>query len=206
MIRLLVLLLFISSSVIAQNRFGITGGVQLTGLHSTDNFGGYGDPRIGFRAGGIYEHDFTNVLGIRTELNYSLAGGKNDENRISISYISLPVLMYYKLTEQIRVSAGPELNIFLGYTRTASRWMPPTFKPLDFGISIGAEYRITEAVGISVRNYFGLIHTSELDTGEWEFMQEGDVLIDDQGEVIRYNRHNILQLSVSYYFGNPTAR
>lgn len=53
-----VLLLGASSCLMAQHTFGITGGAQLTSLHSRDDLNNFPDPQIGFRLGALYEYEF----------------------------------------------------------------------------------------------------------------------------------------------------
>lgn len=195
--QLIVLFLIASSSaVMAQGKLGITGGVQAAGLHSKDNLNNFPDTRIGFRVGGLYEHPLTEKFGIRQELSYSLAGGKGGDSRLDLSYLSMPILGYYKPVKDVYFYLGPELNFFIAKSASGSVRNSKEFKPVDFGISFGMEYRITEYIGVSMRNYFGLIHASELKLSR--SIQPDDVLLEPD-KAIKFNRNNIFQLSVSYY-------
>lgn len=143
--HIIILFLTVSSTVaFAQNKFGIAGGMQLTGLHSKDHFNNFPDPRISFRIGGFYERTIREKYGIRTELSYSLAGGKGIDNRLDVSYLSIPILFYYKPIKQLQVHLGPEVNIFLGNSATRTFYNSKDFKPLDIGISVGSEFRISK--------------------------------------------------------------
>lgn len=194
-------LLVFTFSLTAQHTFGLTGGTQLTGLHSRDNFNNFPEPQMGFRLGGLYEYELTEKLGLRTELSYSLAGGQNSNSEhLYLSYLSIPVQGVYKPVEKLRFYLGPELNILVNDHTTGPAYNSRDFKPLDFGISVGSEFRITQSFGVSIRNYFGLIHANELDTSDFPPIQEGDPIMNYEGRVFKFSRHNILQLSVSYYF------
>lgn len=196
-----VLLLGASLCLMAQHTFGITGGAQLTSLHSRDDLNNFPDPQIGFRLGALYEYEFAEKFGLRTELGYSLTGGKTYRSEhLYLSYISLPILGVYSPVKKLNVYLGPELNVFLDDHATGPAYNSNEFKRFDFGVSLGSEFRITESFGVSLRNYFGLIHSSELDSKDLAPIQDGDPIMGYEGRIIKFNRHNILQLSVTYFF------
>ena len=95
----------------------------------------------GFHIGAVFAYKFTELMGVRGELLYSIRGGRNRYDgdgvigvvsetgqiyriegnrtssiRVTNSYIDIPLTFYYKPTSWLELSAGAQAGILVGST------------------------------------------------------------------------------------------
>jgi len=84
----------------------------------------------------------------------------NNVPSYTMFYISLPLMMKYKIVEKFNVEAGLEPSILLnkntGYEKT-----------FDLGVGLGAGYQINEKLGVGVRYTLGLTNTVDYKDMPW---------------------------------------
>ncbi len=139
----LVTLLFLSFSMQAQGfGYGFKTGLNFNSIKSDSvRVGEELAQNTGFHIGAVFAYKFTELMGVRGELLYSIRGGRNrydgdgvfalvsdtgqlfriDGNRnssirVTNSYIDIPVSFYYKPTSWLELSAGAQAGILISST------------------------------------------------------------------------------------------
>jgi hypothetical protein len=172
----------------AQIYFGLNDGANFTTLSTVALEKDRWESGIGFRAGGFSEVPF-GKFGLHLEADYSFVGisGLFDDH-VTLHYASLPLNLYYQPIKRLKILAGSEFNFLLaqdGPTYQPS-YGADAFKKFEYGIHAELEFLVTQQLGISLRNYFGLQSSGS----------------DDPTQPQRLNgpyKLNILSLGVNYY-------
>ena len=177
-------ILFIITAIAMQAQdlhFGVTAGPTLGTMKAsyiTDESGKY---VLGFHIGAFAELPLADKLSLRPELKYQTLGVKYppDENeeefglRTKSSYIILPVMAEYALTEKLKVGLGPYFSLMLSlkdksipyegaeYDDDMFDYVDESmhFKKLDLGIGAGLSYQIVPSIGVNLRYNLGLSNT-----------------------------------------------
>ncbi|WP_417859419.1 porin family protein [Xanthomarina gelatinilytica] len=182
------------SNVNAQEvSFGPKAGVNFANLNGDieDN-----DIRIGFHIGGAAEIMFTEKMGLQAELLYSLQGTKDsysstetiggvtyseeEEAKLNLSYINIPVSFKYYIANGFNVEAGPQVGILVsakskyeyeervqggGYDETYSESgdedVKDYFKSIDFGMNFGLGYKMDNGLNFGARYNLGLMNIND---------------------------------------------
>lgn len=148
-------------------RFGIRAGANLakiTGEDRTRNF----NEKFGYFGGFVARYSVTNKINVQSEVYYNLLGTKaqersnlSEKSRISMSYISVPILGQYEITPQFYAETGPEISFNLSSkyknltTGRVSDWKDVT-KTVNFAWAVGTGYYFTDNLGVNFRANFGL--------------------------------------------------
>lgn len=198
---LLVLLLSYPCLQVHAQHFGVKAGATFANFRGNDaeNF----DRRLGYTFGGMYQHHFTQQIGLQTELLYTSKGAKNEyrannnfvEDKYRLNYIELPVMLH--LTNgRIFADLGPQIS-FLTKARKITDIEPEdgnstttvkasiTDNPyaLDYSLVAGIGYRAVNNFGVEARYAHGLKK------------------IDDEGNSVGADRYNsTFYLMLSYLF------
>ncbi len=137
--------------------------------------------KVGFELGGIAEIMLNDQIAVAPEFNIATAGGimKGKDmdgywtDTISLTYIQVPFMLKYYLNENINVNAGPQVGLLMtatdffqqeGYTDLDN--LKPKLKTTDFGINLGAGYKMENGLFFDLRYYMGL--TGLLANTHWE--------------------------------------
>ena len=168
------LMTLISLSVMQGQRvkFGVKTGLNIATIHGSNVSNSEMIPRAYF--GGYLNLDIANKFHFQPELIYSLQGYKMSNyyayNNIKdhLNYINLPLIFQYDVAKKIYVETGPQIgylcgrklsyttnNYFYGSSNTSSTDASGLNK-IDFGLNIGAGYRINHKFGISSRFFYGI--------------------------------------------------
>ena len=175
---LLSLLLF-TQAAMAQFHLGVKGGVNITkvdGKAFKDEF------RYGYHLGGFAEIGLGGKLGIQPEVLWSQNQTRVDssfsdlyENSLQISnyqdvtlnYLSIPVLLNYKLGSLMSLQAGPQFGILLDQSKTLLQNGQEAFKKGDFSLVGGAQIHIAK-IRLQGRYFVGLNNISDVsDQNKW---------------------------------------
>ena len=127
--------------------------------------------------GASVEIPFSTYFAIQPELSFSQLGWKVDEPlyldsltlnspKYNLNYISLPILVKFKVPPTVRngnglaLYAGPQIGYLASATLTSdnasgSQSIKDGFGSFDFSGIAGAEYFIPKGIGISVRYQLG---------------------------------------------------
>ncbi len=163
--------LILAATLNAQEiRFGVKGGLNIGFLKTKyDGSSEKSGSLTSFYLGARTEYGMSEKMSIQGELLYQTFGGKYqfdgqmEEDKIKLSELSLPiVLKYYIVPQKLSVNGGISLGFIIKATYEDNA--PPAttsdikdeIKTLNLGISIGAEYRITDNIFADLRFNKGL--------------------------------------------------
>ena len=189
-------------------RLGAKVGVNFANLNSSDsNFDM--DGLTSFHIGGLVEIPITEEFAIQPELVYSAQGGQlkgseeylgmtmKYEAKNKIDYVNIPIMAKYYLIEGLALEAGPQIGFltsakseyeisFDGETESETVDFKKELKSIDFGIGLGASYRLEAGAFLSLRYNLGLS-----DIGDSK---------DDDFAGFEKVKHGVFQISVGYSF------
>jgi len=179
--RLLVLLALVlfTQAAMAQFHLGIKGGVNITKVNGEafrDEF------RYGYHLGGFAELGLGGKLGIQPEVLWSQYQTRVDssfsdvyENSLKISnykdvklnYLTIPILLNYKLGSLLSLQAGPQFGILLDQSKNLVQNGQAAFKNGDFSMVGGAQIHISK-IRLQGRYFVGLNNISDIsDQNKW---------------------------------------
>jgi len=155
--------------------------------------------KLGFEVGFMGEYMFNDNLALASELKYATAGdylemsisGMDVKSHVNTSYLQIPVMARYYFNESLSLEAGPQIGFLLsakydtetsfnGNTVSDSGDMKDQFNSTDFGLNVGAGYKMENGLFINLRYTLGL---SDIDKDENST-----------------SKNNSIQFGVGYFF------
>ncbi len=130
--------------------------------------------RTSFLAGALISHELSDKFELSSELLYELKGTilKGDdfteENKLSLHYISLPVLMQYKFFSRFSIEIGPQIGYrFAVDLEKLAESAPFTAEDIfnqawDFSLNGGLTFYLSKNMLINTRYTHGLAQVSDL--------------------------------------------
>lgn len=103
---------------------------------------------------------------LQTELNYSPQGVhlKSSDALIRLDHINVPILLQYRLDNNIKIQTGPQLGFLMNTwadRNGATRDITDRFRKIDLSISAGLSYPLMpNGLGIDIRYNLGLSRIS----------------------------------------------
>jgi hypothetical protein len=200
---LLFTLLFISVSTISfsQIRFGVRGGLNLAKQNS--NLGGLAissGTLVSFHAGLVLDTPLSESISIQPALLYSVKGSGESSStsgsvststaKASFNYLELPIDVLYNINESISIGAGPYLGYFLSSSPDLGT-QSSSFKKLDYGFNIVANYTIIDGLQVGARYSLGVANLIDSNALSGSGISFGDVSI----------KNNVIGFSVTKFFG-----
>jgi hypothetical protein len=170
---LLALVLF-TQAAMAQFNLGIKGGVNITkvdGKAFRDEF------RYGYHLGGFAQIGLGGKLSIQPEVLFNQIQTRADssfknvyQNSVNISnyqdvklnYLSIPLLLNYKLGSLLSLQAGPQYGILMDQSKNLLQNGKEAFKNGDFSLVGGAQIHISK-LRLQGRYVVGLSNVSDID-------------------------------------------
>jgi opacity protein-like surface antigen len=159
--------------------FGVKGGVNIANFMGDD--AGSSKSFIGFNVGLFAEFKLSQKLYIQPELLYSGQGAKEDltieginfDATLKVNYINIPVMFKYYVVNDLSLEVGP----YVGFLTSAKVKVESSFgsdtedakdffKSTDFGIGIGFNYDVTQAIFLNARYSAGLAQIGDTDTDD----------------------------------------
>ncbi len=126
---------------------------------------GDGDIKVGAIAGAEFEYQANPLVSISFGALYSMQGSKNDDVKMNLDYINIPILANFYVAKGFALKAGiqPAFNVSSkvkadGISVDWNKYFKDTegeIKTFDFSIPVGASYQISDFV-IDARYNFGL--------------------------------------------------
>lgn len=168
-----------SQAMMAQFHIGIKGGANITkveGKSFKDEF------RYGYSLGGFAEIKLSNKLVFQPEVLYNQYSTRLDSNykniyedvfdgntNIKLNYISIPVLLNYKLIGSfLSLQAGPQFGILIDQNKTGLQNGANAFKDGDLSMLAGVQVKLGP-MRINGRYAIGLNNISDLpDDDKWK--------------------------------------
>jgi hypothetical protein len=179
LVVLLALVLF-TQAAIAQFHVGIKGGVNISkvdGKAFRDEF------RYGYHVGGFMELGLGGKLGIQPEVLFNQLQTRADssfknvyENSVNISnyqdvtlnYLTIPLLLNYKLGSLMSLQAGPQYGILIDQSKNLLQNGKEAFKNGEFSLVGGAQIHIAK-IRLQGRYFVGLNNVSDIgDQNKWK--------------------------------------
>lgn len=171
----------ISVSAMAQVRFGVKVGADLTNFWGEDIDHGM---KPAYQIGALMEYKFNDKFAIAPEAVFAAQGGKYSDEAMgakfdmtyNTNYINVPVMLKYYVTPDFAIDLGPQVG-FNVYSKTTVEgkgsfggvniedketfdWKDDT-KAVDFGVGLGATYSLTENAFLQARYTLGLTEVYE---------------------------------------------
>ncbi len=144
------------STVFAQtieqkNIFGIMGGGTVSRISDYD-----GETLMGLTGGLYWEYRLSQKFSLMSNILYSQRGeiGTDNQTGLKLSYINLPIMVKYGLTDNLGISAGINSDMLISVD--AGDLTKDDFKGTDWGIPIGIGYNLTNHLQIAIVYNIGL--------------------------------------------------
>jgi hypothetical protein len=176
----LLALVLLTQAAMAQLNLGIKGGVNITkvdGKAFRDEF------RYGYHLGGFAEIGLGGKLSIQPEVLWNQYQTRADssfsniyQNSVNISnyqdvklnYLTIPLLLNYKLGSLLSLQAGPQYGILLDQSKNLIQNGKEAFKNGDFSLVGGAQINISK-LRLQGRYVVGLSNISDIDNqNKWK--------------------------------------
>ena len=153
---ILIATLLSTSQIQAQTTFGLKGGVNypswkisLNGLDVNTS------KSTKYVVGSFLNYELNESVSIQPEILYQVMGTMADS--IDLSYISIPLLFKFALTDILYVEAGPQFGLLLGASSKSDTAVKKTnFKTTDIQFVFGGGIKLTEKIHAGFRYGYGL--------------------------------------------------
>ncbi|ASW73665.1 opacity protein [Chryseobacterium piperi] len=182
--KLLLGLAVVVSSLTFAQTFGVKAGLNISSISGDDT-----KSKAGFYGGLLMNVPVASSFSIQPEVLYNGMGAKADGNndlKINLSYISVPVMFQYNATPEFYLEAGPQFSFLIDSkfkNNSASADAKDFIKGFDFGIGLGAGYFFTKNIGVNARYVAGVTDISKKVNG-----------IQPDG------KNNVFQIGLAYKF------
>lgn len=155
--------LFLMISAKSQGvHFGVKGGLNASSLNSSPSDKDM-QTKIGFNAGLLaHIHTGNKFWAFQPELYYSDEGAKskeNNDNKLNLGYLNVPVLIQYMFDNGFRLEAGPQVGFLMnGKNKDGdnSTDIKDNLNGAVFSIPVGVGYLTSTGLGFDARYNFGV--------------------------------------------------
>lgn len=146
------------------------------------------ESKAGFHFGGMAEISINDKFSVQPELLFSTQGADAEfgEDEINLSYISLPIMAKYHVTEALSLEVGPQIGFLVNAEQKVEG---ETFdidetNDVDFGLNFGLGYKLASGLNFSARYNLGLSNAFDNDA----FDEDINV------------KNSVFQFSIGYFF------
>ena len=173
--------LLLTQALMAQFHLGVKAGANVTkiqGKSFKDEF------RYGYHLGGFAEVRLNNKFVLQPEVLfnqysttvdsnfkniYQNAVASSDQRNIKLNYLSIPILLNYKLIGNlISLQAGPQFGVLINKNKTLLQNGSDAFKHGDFSMLAGAQVKVGP-LRFSGRYVIGLNNINDIDNqDQWK--------------------------------------
>ena len=172
---------FTTATLAQDATFGGKAGLNIASLTGDDS---NADGTIGFFLGGYGTFMLSDEFALQGELLFSQQGADD----FSLSYINIPVLAKYYVSEEISLHFGPQLGILVAAEND------DFVKPTDFSLALGGEYQLESGLSFNLRYAFSLTSIGE------EFTTPAIPPFIPASTVDFNLRNSVIQIGVGYAF------
>jgi hypothetical protein len=169
----LALALLISQLMMAQFHVGFKAGaniVKVDGKSFKEEF------RYGYNLGGFAEIGLTPKLSFQPEVMFNQYSTTLDSNyksiyehvissnqsKVKLNYLSIPLLLDYKLLGPIHLQAGPQFSVLMSQDKSFLQNGAEAFKHGDFSMVAGAQVKLAQ-LRVTGRYIIGLSNINDID-------------------------------------------
>lgn len=150
--------------------FGVKGGLNVYNINNDNNI--EYESKLGFHLGMLAHIHLSKQFALQPELLYSAQGAKytvsNNEVKINLGYINVPVMVQYMFDNGFRLQAGPQLGFLTrarSETNNTKTDVKENYKTIEFAVGFGAGYvNPKSGLGIDARYNIGLSNINENST------------------------------------------
>jgi hypothetical protein len=179
-LSVLLVCVLLTQATMAQFHIGFKGGTNITkidGKSFRDEF------RYGYHLGGFAEIGLGGKLGIQPEVLFSQYQSRVDSTfshvyqnavdfssykNVKLNYLSIPLLLNYKLGSFMSLQAGPQYAILIDQNKNLLQNGKAAFKDGDFSLLAGAQISISK-IRVTGRYFVGLSNVSDIDNqNKWK--------------------------------------
>ena len=173
--------LLFSQAIMAQFHIGVKGGaniIKVDGRSFKDEF------RYGYHLGGFMELGLGKDWSINPELLFNQFSTTVDSNfnhiyqnvfnpayqsHVKLNYLSIPIILNYKLIGPISLQAGPQFGILIDKNKTLLQNGASAFKNGDFSLLAGAQVKLS-GIRVNGRYVIGLSNINDIDNQDkWKY-------------------------------------
>ena len=173
--------LLFSQAIMAQFHIGVKGGaniIKVDGRSFKDEF------RYGYHLGGFMELGLGKDWSINPELLFNQFSTTVDSNfnhiyqnvfnpayqsHVKLNYLSIPIILNYKLIGPISLQAGPQFGILIDKNKTLLQNGASAFKNGDFSLLAGAQVKLG-GIRVNGRYVIGLSNINDIDNQDkWKY-------------------------------------
>jgi hypothetical protein len=172
--------LFFSGAAMAQFSLGVKGGVNITKVDDKafkDEFaygyhlGGFVELGLGKRLK-LQPEVLWNQYNTRKDTSFRNVGNNlldfNNYDDVKLNYLSIPILLSYKLGNVLSLQAGPQFGILLNQDNTLLENGKEAFSSGDFSMLGGVQLNLSK-IRVSGRYFVGLNNINEIeDQAKWK--------------------------------------
>jgi len=169
----LVSALILSQVAVAQFHLGVKGGANITkvdGKTFKEQF------RYGYNIGGFAEIGLGPKFSLQPEVLFNQYSSTLDssyksiyqnvissnQSKVKLNYLTIPLLLEYKLLGPIHLQAGPQFGILMNQDKNFLQNGAEAFKKGDFSMAAGAEIKLAN-FRVSGRYLVGLSNINDID-------------------------------------------
>jgi hypothetical protein len=170
-LSLVITILMLSTTIGAQQtHFGVKAGINAASVNV--NPGQDLESKIGLHVGGLAHIHISQHFAIQPELVFSMQGGQNEDNddvKLKLNYINIPVLAQYMFKDGFRLQTGPQIGILLSSEvkiNDVEIDVDDTYKNIDFSWAFGAGYLFKSGFGVDARYNLGISDITETDANK----------------------------------------
>jgi hypothetical protein len=155
-------------SAAQDTHFGLKAGINSASLkigEGTDY-----DSKTGLHIGGLAHIHINKHFAVQPELVFSMQGGKlNDNNKLKLNYLNLPVLLQYMFDQGFRLQTGPQVGFMVSAEQKIGDVeidVSDNFSTIDFSWVFGAGYLFDSGFGLDIRYNLGINDISDANNSE----------------------------------------
>ncbi|CAN5178021.1 hypothetical protein BH09BAC2_BH09BAC2_12090 [soil metagenome] len=153
--------------------FGIKGGAsinKLTGKSFSEQFS------FGYHVGGFVTFNLGGKLGLQPEIIFSQVNSDtsssfssvyqfNNIDKVKLSYLSIPILLNYNVSNLVALQAGPQFSILMDQNVSLAQNGKDAFKKGDFALAAGLQVKVLK-FKVYGRYLIGLTNLNDVSSSE----------------------------------------
>lgn len=163
-------IIILSTAKAQETHFGVKAGVNIASVEVED--GDDLNSKVGLHIGGLAHIHISQHFALQPELVFSMQGGKaedNDDVKLKLNYINIPVLAQYMINDGFRLQTGPQLGFLVGAESKAGDVevdQKDNYSTIDFSWTFGAGYLFPSGFGVDARYNHGISNISDVNAVE----------------------------------------
>lgn len=158
----LAFLAFISAASSQNTSFGVKAGYNSSSVEISDDDDF--DAKSGIHIGALAHIHVSKHFAVQPELVYSCQGGESGNSKLKLSYINIPILAQYMVSDGFRLQTGPQFGFLVSAKQKIGDVeidVDDSFNSIDVSWALGGSYIFSSGFGIDARYNIGLSNISD---------------------------------------------